>query len=609
MSERKTRKLGVIDPSSYSNPEKVKVTHLELFLDINFDDTNLIGKVHVKCEKLKNVATGHLVLDVKDLKIHKVTNLSNNKPLNFDIGESFGNFGSPLSITLPDKENDDDSYVICVEYETSSQASALQWLSPEQTLGKVEPFMFSQCQAEITAPKELIVLMSGIRDGDALPFKKNKLLWRFSQDIPIPSYLIAIVAGRLKGKILGPKSMVYSEPEIIKECAFEFSETDKMLKSASAICGRYVWGRYDLLVLPPSFPFGGMENPCLTFVTPTLLAGDRSLANVVAHEIAHSWTGNLVTNINFEHFWLNEGFTTYVERKIVGAMYGEPQRHFHAILGLKSLEETIIKNLGETNPLTCLVPKLKHLDPDDAFSEVPYEKGHTLLFYLETLLNEDGMFDSFLRSYLDKFKFQTVNTDDFKNYLYEFFTDQKDILDKVDWNSWLYCPGMPPVIPDYDRSLLNDIDNLIEKWRAWVPSDDCLFDSTPFKKSDFDTLISAQKCMFLAELLEKESLDINKLKLMHQVYHMEELQNAEVKFAWLRVCIKGRWKDRIPDALKFLNEQGRMKFVRPIYRDLYQWEYARKTATENYLQNRKYMMFVLSNQLERDLHLKKDLEN
>ena len=204
---------------------------------------------------------------------------------------------------------------------------------------------------------------------------------------------------------------------------------------------------------------------------------------------------------------------------------------------------------------------------------------------------------------MDKFKFLTVKTNDFKNHLYEFFDNRTSILDSIDWNTWLYCPGMPPVIPDYDRSLLIVVENLIEKWWNWVPTEECLFNCCPFTIAEFEPLISAQKCMFFSKLLEKESFDIQKLKLMHKVYHMEEVQNSEVKFAWLRVCVKSNWQDRIPDVLKFLNDQGRMKFVRPLYRDLYNWEYSREIAIDNFNKNRKYMMFVLANQLEKDLHL------
>jgi leukotriene-A4 hydrolase len=211
----------------------------------------------------------------------------------------------------------------------------------------------------------------------------------FIQDVPIPSYLIAIAVGALDSRKIGPRSHVWAEKEIIEECAYEFADTERQLITAEEICGPYVWGIYDLLVLPPSFAYGGMENPCLTFVTPTLLAGDRSLANVVAHEIAHSWTGNLITNRNFEHFWLNEGFTVFVERKIKGRLSSPLHQDFDAYGRLNELNETV-KLFGEDNPLTRLVHDLKGVHPDDAFSVVPYEKGQTFLRHLEEVVGGPG---------------------------------------------------------------------------------------------------------------------------------------------------------------------------------------------------------------------------
>lgn len=228
---------------------------------------------------------------------------------------------------------------------------------------------------------------------------------------------------------------------------------------------------------------------------------------------------------------------------------------------------------------------------------------NALIIFLNLISFFSGAFDKFLKSYIEKFKYKSITTDDFKNYLCEFFKNRQDELNTIDWNAWLYTPGMPPVIPDYDQSLLKESEQLVKKWLTWEPTDDCLFGTTPFSISDIKSFSSNQTCCFLTKLLEENELPVIKIRLMHQVYLMDQVENSEIKFRWLRVCIKARWKDRISDALKFVNEQGRMKFVRPIYRDLYAWEEARPLAIDNFQENRKSMMFVTAHQIEKDLHL------
>ena len=318
------------DPNSYSRPDLVKTTHVHLELEVDFDKKILVGRVVLSLEKV-NPQAETVILDVRDLNVSKISDESSGDSLEFTYGSPTG-FGEKLEIKLPKSEQKE--LKISVEYSSSPGATALQWLSPAQTAGKTQPYVFSQCQAiharsmlpcqdtpsvktpytaTITAPAQLTALMSAIRDGED-QVQGDKKISKFIQKVPIQSYLIAIAVGAVESRKIGPRTHVWSEKEFVEKAAFDFSETESFIETAEELCGPYVWGNYDILVLPPSFAYGGMENPCMTFATPTLLTGDKSNADVIAHEIAHSWTGNLVTNFNFEHFWLNEGFTVFTER-------------------------------------------------------------------------------------------------------------------------------------------------------------------------------------------------------------------------------------------------------------------------------------------------------
>ncbi|KAK2577166.1 hypothetical protein KPH14_003323 [Odynerus spinipes] len=610
--------LSPADPNSFARPDLAVITHIHLELNVDFNRKVLLGKVILDIEK--KGATNEVILDNRGLSILSVINTDSGSPLNYKI-EDGTEYGSKFTIELPERidstNGNNTRYKFEIHYETTSDATALQWLTPEQTAGGKHPYLFSQCQAiharsmlpcqdtpsvkftysaKISAPQEMTVLMSALLDK--VSHTETTKIYEFHQPIPVPSYLIAIAAGVLVSKKIGPRSTVWAEQEYLDRSAYEFAETETMLQIAEDICGPYVWGVYDLLVLPPSFPFGGMENPCLTFVTPTLLAGDRSLANVVAHEISHSWTGNLVTNANFEHFWLNEGFTMFVERKINGRMFGESYREFSALNGLKSLEESI-ETLGKSNQLTNLIPNLIGIDPDDSFSVVPYEKGHTFLFYLEQLLGGSEVFEPFLRSYLNTFKYKSIVTADWKEYLYKYFSNKTELLDSVDWNAWLYTPGMPPIIPNYDKSLAIVCTELAQKWISWDENT-----TSPFNKTDLQNLTTLQKITFLAELrASSTTLSLKKLKTMQDIYDLDSIKNSEIRFLWLRLCIKSRWALKVQDALDFATEQGRMKFVRPIFRDLYNWEEMRQIAVDTYLKKKNKMMYVTAHMVAKDLHL------
>ncbi|XP_037072530.1 leukotriene A-4 hydrolase-like [Pollicipes pollicipes] len=602
------------DPSSFSCPEKAAVTALNLKLRVDFAAKALVGSAELTVERRQADAT-HVVLDTRDLDVSAVTDLDAGAPLEWSEGAVHAALGRPLTVQLPAGGG---AARLAIQYSTRPACTALAWLEPAQTAGRRHPYVFSQCQAihcrsmvplqdtpavkfpftaEVTAPAGLTALMSGLREGQEAAGEATT--FRFRQPVPVPAYLIALAVGELESRSLGPRSTVWSEPEVVDKAEYEFADTERMLQTAEAICGPYVWGMYDLLVLPPSFPFGGMENPCLTFVTPTLLAGDRSLADVVAHEITHSWTGNLVTNRNWEHFWLNEGFTTFVERKIQGRLFGEPARHMSAQGGWKSLKDTI-RTRGAEDPLTCLVPRLEGIDPDDAFSTVPYEKGHTFLWYLEQLVGGRDEFEPFLKAYIAKFKYKTLDSEDFRSFLTEFFAEKAaaGVFAKVDWQAWFSTPGMPPHEPAFDTSMTDACSRLCRSWSAWAEGEPC-----PMTAADLDAMSSSQIIEFLAQLLEEQLLSVAKLQKMEELYGMNARRNAEIRFRWLRLCLAGRWREQVPAALEMVTSQGRMKFVRPLYRDLYAWEEVRDAAIDTYRRNKPFMMHVSAHAVAKDMKL------
>uniref|UniRef100_A0A8C7M9A4 Leukotriene A(4) hydrolase n=1 Tax=Oncorhynchus kisutch TaxID=8019 RepID=A0A8C7M9A4_ONCKI len=607
---------SAIDPCSFSSFSKCVTKHLNLTFHVDFDSHVLKAKVALTVEVLVDHFKS-LTLDTKDLKVSKVT--ANGQAAKFTLGPKHSFMGTPLEITLPFDLSRGQHVIVEVTYETAPNASALQWLTPEQTAGKKHPYLFSQCQAthcrsmvpcqdtpamkhtyyaQVSVPKELVAVMSAVRDGEEPdPQDSSRAIYRFRQPVPMPSYLIAIVVGALESREIGPRSRVWSEKEFVDKAAYEFSETETMLKTAEGLAGPYVWGQYDILVLPPSFPYGGMENPCLTYATPTLLAGDRSLSNVIAHEISHSWTGNLVTNKTWEHFWLNEGHTVYLERMIGRSMESEQFRQFKAMGGWKELQESV-NTFGANNPLTNLVPNLNEVDLDEAFSSVPYEKGFALLYHLEELMGGPEVFMGFVKSYIQLFSYSSITTEEWKHYLFTYFKNKVDILNKVDWNAWMHTPGMPPVKPQYDSTMA---DACIALCKRWVKTKEG--DLGNFSEWDVKTLSTHQLIEFLSLLLQQEPLPLSHVKRMQEVYQLNSFNNAEIRFRWLRLCVKSKWEDAVPMALKMATEQGRMKFTRPLFKEVYNFDKYHEEAVRVFIAHRAAMHPVTANLVAKDLKL------
>ncbi|GAB5586975.1 Leucyl aminopeptidase yscIV [Umbelopsis nana] len=612
------------EPNTLSNLNDVQVKHIHLDLTVDFVQRLLGGHATLTFQPLQDHIE-HVVLDTSFLHISAVE--MDSKPLEFHLAERHPAFGSALNIKLPGPVTDKDSlFDITIKYTTTERCTAIQFLEPEQTVGKQFPYLFSQCQIHARSfvpcqdspsvkltysasiSSALPVLMSAIKTGEepssaVLAGQPGFIIYKFEQRTSIPSYLIAIVSGNLAGREIGPRSTVWCEPEMVDAAAWEFADTEKFIAAGESILTPYEWGRYDLLVLPPSFPYGGMENPCLSFITPTLLAGDRSLVAVVAHEISHSWTGNLVTTKSWEHFWLNEGWTVFVERKILARLHGEPQRHFSAIIGYKALTDSV-ELFGHESPATLLNPDLSGIDPDDYFSTVPYEKGFNLLFYIEQVVGGPGVFEPYMKAHIRRFAHNSITTSDWKSYLYEYMQENHGDqvvkqLDTIDWHQWMKCPGMPPVKPHFDTTLAEACYSLASAWKDAKERGD-----TEFKGIDndkFSEFTSLQKVVFLESLSEAAPFPHQLLASLDTCYQLSSVRNCEIRFRWQRLCLSSDYELIYPSVCELLTEQGRMKFVRPLYRYLNQAKNGSELAKSTYLANKTFYHPIAALLIEKDI--------
>jgi Aminopeptidase N len=392
------------DYHSYSNPEAVRVRHVNLDLEVLFPEKILRGAATLAVDRVDQAKEGPIVLDTRDLVIEKAETSPDGvrfTTAKYALGANDPILGAPLTIELPLRASS-----VRITYATKPSASGLQWMTPAQTAGKKQPFLYSQSEpiharswiplqdtpgvrvtynARIRTPKQLRAVMSAVNDPD--PDPKVRGDYTFEMPKPIPSYLIALAVGDLQFRTMSKRTGVYGEPSVVEKAAKEFEDTEKMIGVAEELYGPYKWGRYDILVLPPSFPFGGMENPRLTFATPTVIAGDKSLVSLVAHELAHSWSGNLVTNATWRDFWLNEGFTVYFENRIQEAVYGLDRADMEAVLARQELEEEM-KHLAPRDQVLHI--DLKGRDPDDGSTQVPYVKGMLFLKQLEPYSGATG---------------------------------------------------------------------------------------------------------------------------------------------------------------------------------------------------------------------------
>ncbi len=554
---------GERDKHSYAEPEKISTKHLALDLSVDFDKRELAGTATLQLERKQPTDT--LLLDTRDLRIAKVEAGRGNSlaAVPFELKPADKILGSALAIKLPA-----DADTVRVHYASSPQASGLQWLTPAMTAGKKHPFMFSQAQAiharsfiplqdtpqvrltysaTVRTPKHLRAVMS----ADNNPEKSADGVYRFTMPQALPSYLIAIAAGDLAFKPMSERTGVYAEPATLDAAAKEFADTEAMVKATEKLYGPYAWGRYDLLILPPSFPFGGMENPRLSFITPTVIAGDKSLVSLIAHELAHSWSGNLVTNATWEDLWLNEGFTTYVENRIMEAIYGRDQAVMEQVLGVKEL----LRDLERAEPADrVLHVKLDGRDPDDVFSRIPYAKGALFLHYLEEKFGRNT-FDAFVRGYFAHFQFRTLNHSDFRAYIEkELINKHPGKVDMKKVDEWMYAQGLPadapqPHSPRFDHVLRESAVFLAGKRMA-----------SGLKTQGWST----QEWLFFLDHLPKP-LDAGQMRALDDAFKFTQSGNAEIAHAWLQHAIISHYKPAWPRLEQYLSGIGRRKLVVPLY--------------------------------------------
>ncbi|WP_298220544.1 hydrolase/aminopeptidase [Flavobacterium sp.] len=554
----------VKDEHSFSKPQEAVAKHLDLDIKIDFDTQTISGKASWTID---NISKGNeIIFDENTLNISKVTLGDDEKETKFKLGEEVKFHGKPLQITI-----DANTTKVNIYYSTTKDAVALQWLNPQQTADKKQPFLFSQgesiwsrtwipCQdspgirftynAKVTVPKDLMAVMSAVN-----PQQKNDTgIYTFKQDKAIPSYLMAIAVGDIGFKSIDNRTGVYAEQSVLDKAAFEFSELGKMVNAAEKLFGPYRWGRYDVLVLPPSFPYGGMENPNLTFLTPGVLAGDKSLTSLLAHELGHSWSGNLVTNATWDDIWLNEGFTTYVEHRIGEAVFGLKEAKMQDVLSRKLLADNMTE-YGDSNPDTKLKVDTKDRNPDEGLSDIPYEKGYAFLQTVEYAVGRDK-FDAFLKAYFNSHAFQSITTEDFVEYFKEnLIKGDKTLAEKIKLDEWVYTPKIPsniivPVSEDF-----NAIDDIQKTWRqTGIKGLSQKIKSTNEKQHFIDYLPK--------EITEKEMDEIDK------EFHFTQGGNFVIKRQWFVIAIRQKYKPAYPAIEQFMIATSRTGSLQTLYKEM-----------------------------------------
>ena len=554
----------VKDSHSFSNPAEAVAKHLNLEIKVDFNTQTISGKASWQID---NISKGNeIIFDENTLNITKVTLGDDEKETKFELGKEVEFHGKPLHITI-----EPTTTKVNIYYSTTKESIALQWLKPEQTADKKRPFVFSQgesiwsrtwipCQdspgirftynAKVTVPKDLMAVMSAVNPQ----LKNDTGIYTFKQEKAIPSYLMAIAVGDIEFKPIDNRTGVYAEHTVIAKAKWEFEELGKMVNAAEKLFGPYQWGRYDVIVLPPSFPYGGMENPNLTFLTPTVLAGDRSLTSLLAHELGHSWSGNLVTNATWDDIWLNEGFTTYVEHRIGEEVFGVKEAKMQDVLSRKGLKVNL-DEIGISSPDSRLKVETSGRNPDDGLSDIPYEKGYAFLQTVEDAIGRKK-FDEFLTNYFKTYAFQSITTEDFVDYFNKnLIKGDKALADKVKLDDWIYKPGIPnniitPVSEDF-----NSIDKIQKTWRK-----------TGVKGLSQKIKSSNEKQHFIDNL--PNDLTTEEMAKIDNEFNFTNGGNFVVRRQWFIQAIQHQYKYAYPAIEQFLTSYSRTGSLLPLYKEM-----------------------------------------
>ncbi|ORY89696.1 peptidase family M1-domain-containing protein [Leucosporidium creatinivorum] len=612
------------DPATQANYHEIVTEHIHLDWIIDWKEKTIGGSVQHTMRALESTSVA--IFDSSYLTINGVTTASGT-PLDFDLPPRHKVMGSALKVTLPHELKKGETIDLVISYETTKDCTALGWMQPSQTASGLYPFLYSQCQAihcrslvpvqdtpaikstysaSVTSPLPILMSALGIspsREEMSSPEIDPKVskTYTFEQRTPIPSYLIAVAGGELAFAPLGPRTGVWAQPAVLEAATWEFKrDTEKFVSLAEGIASPYSWGRFDMLVLPASFAYGGMENANLTFLTPALVVGDRSEVDVIAHELSHSWFGNLIGCANWQSFWLNESWTTYTERLLTQALHGAAARSFDYIVGRLALDEALKQMSHEPRFQRLHVPYKVGEDPDDGFSTVPYDKGANMLLYLERLVGGLEVFGDYHKAYVQRFSGLSIVTNDWLEHFWQYwsqFPEKEEILRKeFDVDAWLNGEGLElPVKIEYDTSLADNAYDLAARWDSARSQD-----SFPeFTAADVEGWTSNQVSMLLDTLHKYEPFSESAVEAVQKTYGVNKTSNPEIKLRWLLFALKsGFYKE---EAAKWVQGQGRMKYCRPTYKALAKVDY--ELAKKTFLDAESFYHPIARDMIVKDLGL------